>query len=388
MTDPDGAIAGGGLEPEPGPIRAHWFLPTSGDGREVIGWVHSRTATDDPRAVGRPPDLDYLADVARAAERVGFEAVLTPTGTWCEDAWITTAALTQVTKRLKFIVAFRPDSVSPTLAAQMAATYQRMSGGRLMVNVVTGGDDQEQRRFGDWLDHDRRYARTAEFLSVLRGAWSPEPHDLDGEYYRVAGATVGRAPEPQPEIFLGGASAAAAAVSAQHADVHLAWGEPPGQLTEQLDRVREQAAAGTNRRRRVRFGVRFHVISRDTAAEAWREADRLLAGMDKAAIAVAQQKFRDSVSVGQQRMAALHGGRTDRLEVYPNLWAGFGLLRRHAGTALVGSHEQVADRIEEYHRLGVEHFILSGQPHLEEAYHVGEGVLPLLRRRGLLATPQ
>ena len=379
MTEPDSA--GGGT----GPIRAHWFLPTSGDGREVIGWVHSRTATDDPRAVGRPPDLDYLADVARAAERAGFEAVLTPTGTWCEDAWITTAALTQVTKRLKFIVAFRPDSVSPTLAAQMAATYQRMSGGRLMVNVVTGGDDQEQRRFGDWLDHDRRYARTGEFLSILRGAWSPEPYDLNGEHYRVAGATVGRTPDPQPRIFLGGASAAAAAVSGRHADVHLAWGEPPPQLAEQLDRVREQAARAN---RDVRFGVRFHVISRDTATEAWAEADRLLAGMDKAAIAVAQQKFRDSVSVGQQRMAALHGGSTDRLEVYPNLWAGFGLLRRHAGTALVGSHEQVAERIEEYHRLGVEHFILSGQPHLEEAYQVGEGVLPLLRRRGLLGAAE
>lgn len=92
-----------------GPVRAHWFLPTSGDGREVIGWVHSNTATDDPRAVGRAPDLDYLADVARTAERAGFEAVLTPTGTWCEEAWLTTAALTQLTKRLKFIVAFRPD---------------------------------------------------------------------------------------------------------------------------------------------------------------------------------------------------------------------------------------------------------------------------------------
>ncbi|GAA2011019.1 LLM class flavin-dependent oxidoreductase [Catenulispora yoronensis] len=395
MTDPDaGSGPGGPLGPSgssgpdepsgPGPIRAHWFLPTSGDGREVIGWVHSGTATDDPRTVGRPPEPDYLADVARAAERAGFEAVLTPTGTWCEDAWITTAALTQITKRLKFIVAFRPDSVSPTLAAQMAATWQRVSGGRLMLNVVTGGDDQEQRRFGDWLEHDRRYARTGEFLSILRGAWSGTPYDLEGEHYRVAGATVGRAPRPRPELFLGGASAAAAEVSAHHADVHLAWGEPPPLLAEQLDRVRERAARAG---RRVRFGVRFHVIARDTAAEAWSEADRLLAGMDQEAIAVSQRKFRDSVSVGQQRMAALHGGRTDRLEVYPNLWAGFGLLRRHAGTALVGSHEQVADRIEEYHRLGVEHFILSGQPHLEEAYQVGEGVLPLLRRRGLLAAP-
>ena len=142
----------------------HWFLPTSGDGREVVGWVHAKTATGDPRAVGRAPDFDYLADVARAADRLGFESVLTPTGTWCEDAWITTAALAPLTRRLKFIVAFRPDSLSPTLAAQLAAAFQQVSGGRLLLNVVTGGDDEEQRRYGDWLDHDRRYARTDEFL--------------------------------------------------------------------------------------------------------------------------------------------------------------------------------------------------------------------------------
>jgi alkanesulfonate monooxygenase len=378
-------------------VRVHWFLPTSGDGREVIGWVHSNTATDDPRAVGRPPDLDYLADVARAAERVGFEAVLTPTGTWCEEAWVTTAALTQLTKKLKFIVAFRPDSVSPTLAAQMAATYQRISGGRLLLNVVNGGDDEEQRRFGDWLEHDQRYARTDEFLSILRGAWGGgvgsdggrgggidkgKPYDLEGKYYQVKGATVSRAPDPIPEILFGGASAAAAEVSAKHADVHLAWGEPPPALAGQVTAIRERAE---ELGREIRFGVRLHVITRDTSTEAWAEADRLLAAMDPKAIAVAQEKFRRSVSVGQQRMAALHGGNSDRLEVYPNLWAGFGLLRRHAGTALVGSHEEVAERIEEYHSIGVEHFILSGQPHLEEAYQVGEGVLPLLRKRGLLA---
>jgi alkanesulfonate monooxygenase len=354
--------------------RFHWFLPTSGDGREVVGWVHSRVATDDPRAVGRAPDFDYLADVARAADRLGFESVLTPTGTWCEDAWITTAALASLTSRLKFIVAFRPDTVSPTLAAQMAATFQRVSGGRLLLNVVNGGDDEEQRRYGDWLDHDRRYARTDEFLTVLRGAWSGAPFDFEGEYYRVAGATVGRVPEPVPGIFLGGASDAAAEVSARHADVHLIWGEAPDGVKEQMDRVRKYATADAS----PKFGVRFHVITRDTPEQAWAEADRLLEAMDPRAIAVAQERFRASVSVGQRRMAALHGGSKDALTIHPNVWAGFGLLRRHAGTALVGSHQQVAERIEEYRALGIEHFILSGQPHLEEAYRFAECVLPLL----------
>ena len=365
---PDG---GGG-----GP-RFHWYLPTSGDGRDIVGWAHSRVATADPRAAGRAPDFDYLADVARAADRLGFESVLTPTGTWCEDAWITTAALVPLTSRLRFIVALRPDSVSPTLAAQMAATFQRVSGGRLDLNIVTGSDEEEQRRFGDWLDHDQRYTRTDEFLSVLRGAWGSVPFDFSGTHYQVAGATVGRPLDgPPPRVYLGGASPAAARVSARHADVHLTWGEPPAAIALRLDEIRKEAEALD--RPSPRFGIRLHVITRDTAAEAWAETDRLLAAMDPAAIAVARRRFEASTSVGQQRMTALASGGSTRLEVSPNLWAGFALLRRHAGTALVGSHEQVAERIAEYHALGIEDFVLSGQPHLEEAYAVGEGVVPLV----------
>ncbi len=355
----------------------HWFLPTSGDGHDVVGWVHAKTATDQPRQVGRAPDFGYLADVARAADRLGFESVLTPTGTWCEDAWITTAALAPLTRRLKFIVALRPDALAPTLAAQMAATFQQVSGGRLLLNVVTGGDEVEQRRYGDHLDHARRYERTDEFLRVLRGAWSGAAFDFAGAHYDVAGATVGRTPEPAPTLFLGGASDAAARVSARHADVHLAWGEPPKAVAEQMQRVRD-AAEALGLERVPRFGIRFHVITRDTERQAWAETERLLDAMDPEAIAVAQRRFRASASVGQHRMAALHGGSKEGLEVYPNVWAGFGLLRRHAGTALVGSHAQVAERIEEYRALGIEHFILSGQPHLEEAYRVAENLLPLL----------
>ncbi|ACU71686.1 Alkanesulfonate monooxygenase [Catenulispora acidiphila DSM 44928] len=374
-TDSRGPRPGDG---DRGP-RVHWYLPTAGDGRDIVGWAHSRTATDDPRAVGRPPDPGYLADVARAAERLGFESVLTPTGTWCEDAWITTAALTAQTSTLTFIVALRPDSIAPTLAAQMAATFHRQSGGRLALNIVTGSDEQEQRRFGDRLEHDRRYERTEEFLRVLRGAWGAEPFDFRGEHYDVTGATVGRRLDgPPPTVYLGGASPAAADVSARHADVHLAWGEPPKAVAAQLDGVRERAAALD--RPAPEFGIRLHVITRDTAAEAWAQADRMLAALDPEAIAVARRRFAASTSVGQRRMTALTDGGADRLEVAPNLWAGFALVRRHAGTALVGSHQQVAERIAEYRALGVEHFILSGQPHLEEAYTVGEELLPLLRK--------
>jgi alkanesulfonate monooxygenase len=362
-------------------LQVHWFLPTSGDSRNVVGAGLRSYDGDAPPGPFRTPDIDYLAQVARAAEQLGFTAVLTPTGTWCEDAWLVTAALTQHTERLKFLVAFRPGFTSPTLSAQMAATYQRLSRGRLLLNVVTGGDADEQRRFGDWLSHDERYDRTAEFLTVVRGAWSGTPFDLEGRHYRVAGATVARPPDPVPPLFFGGASPAAERVAARHVDTYLAWGEPPPLVEERIRRVAGLAAEAG---RSLTFGVRLHVIARPTTAEAWAEAGRLLAAMDPDAIASAQERFARSESVGQRRMVSLHSGTAADLEIYPNLWAGYGLVRGGAGTALVGSFEDVAERIEEYHALGMDHFILSGQPHLEEAYWFGEGVLPLLRARRLL----
>jgi alkanesulfonate monooxygenase len=363
-------------------IRLHWFLPTSGDGRTIVERFHANRS-QGPSAQ-REPDLDYLAQVARAAERQGFEGVLTPTGTWCEDAWLTTAALIRETTRLKFLVAFRPGVISPTLAAQMAGTFQRLSDGRVLLNIVTGGDAVEQRRFGDWHDHDARYARTDEFLTIVRGVWSGTPFTFEGEHLRVEGATTLAAPDPVPPIYFGGSSPAALPVAARHADVYLTWGEPPAQVAEKIGKVRELAGD-----RPIRFGVRLHTISRDTSAEAWAEAQKLLDALSPEQVAKAQAQLAASESVGQQRMVALHGGRTDGgvrgLEIHPNLWAGVGLVRGGAGTALVGSHSEVADLIEEYHSVGVSEFVLSGYPHLEEAYWFGDGVRPELARRGLLA---
>jgi alkanesulfonate monooxygenase len=173
-------------------------------------------------------------------------------------------------------------------------------------------------------------------------------------------------------------------VAARHADVYLTWGEPPDQVARKIDWIRREAAAAG---RTPRFGIRLHAISRDTAAQAWAEAERLLAALDPAVIESVQSGLARSGSEGQRRMLALHGGRTDALEVSPNLWAGVGLVRGGAGTALVGSHAEVAERIEEYHAMGIEEFVLSGHPHLEEAYWFGEGVLPLLRRHGLWRHP-
>ena len=363
------------------PIRLHWFLPTTGDSRsdlshgDAVGARPGQELGPDQRRA----DVAYLGQVARAAEQSGFEAALTPISSWCPDPWVLTTALTQQTERLKFLVAFRPAFLSPTLAAQMAATYQRVSGGRLLLNIVVGGDDAEQRRYGDFLSKDERYAQAGEFLSVFRAAWEGE-HDFAGEHVRVEGAHVPDAPA-RPLIYLGGSSPAALEVAARHVDTYLTWGEPPAQVAEKLDRVR---AAAAQEGRELRFGIRLHVITRDTEEEAWQEADRLLRGLDPAAIERAQAKLAASQSEGQRRMVALHRGSTENLEVSPNLWAGVGLVRGGAGTALVGSHEQVADRIAEYHDLGIDEFVLSGYPHLEEAYRAGEGLVPVLTERGLL----
>ncbi|WP_409431405.1 LLM class flavin-dependent oxidoreductase [Mycobacterium sp. SMC-16] len=371
-------------------ITLHWFLPTNGDSRtdlslgNAVGGAGSRA---DAFGADRAPDLDYLSLVAGAAEKLGFTGALTPTSSWCEDAWVFTAALTQLTEHFKYLVAFRPGLQAPTLVAQAAATYQRISRNRLLLNVVTGGDDVEQRRFGDYLGKSERYERAAEFLTIFRQLWSGEPVTFTGKHLSVENATIIPA-DTWPDIYLGGSSAEALEVAAEHADVYLTWGEPPAQVAEKLDAVRHQVKNLGRARRAagdLRFGIRLHVISRPTEEEAWAQADKLLAGLDPESIKRAQQVQRSSQSEGQRRMSALHGGRTDNLEVSPNLWAGIGLVRGGAGTALVGSHEQVADRIAEYHELGLDEFILSGYPHLEEAFAFGEGVIPILAERGLLA---
>jgi alkanesulfonate monooxygenase len=356
----------------------HWFLPTNGDSRDIVGGGHG---TPVGAAGGiRPLTIGYLGQIARSAEQLGFVGALTPTGAWCEDAWLTTAMLSQVTERLKFLVAFRPGLLSPTLAAQMASTFQRLSGGRLLLNVVTGGESHEQRSYGDFLDKDARYARADEFMGIIRALWRGETVDHHGEHLRVEGAKLSRLPDPVPEIYFGGSSKAAGPVAAAHSQVYLTWGEPPAQVGEKLAWIRSLNPG-------LRFGIRLHVIARDTSDAAWAEADRLLQHVSPADIATVQAGLRRSESEGQRRMLELNQGSRDGLVVSPNLWAGVGLVRGGAGTALVGSHTEIADRIEEYAALGISEFILSGYPHLEEAYWFGEGVLPELRRRGVWSHP-
>jgi alkanesulfonate monooxygenase len=367
-------------------VKLHWFLPTYGDSRHIVGGGHGTPA--GAAHSDRDASIDYLASIVRAAESFGFTGALIPTGAWCEDAFVTAALLARETTSLAFLVAFRPGLVSPTLSAQMAATFARHAPGRILLNVVVGGEAHEQRAFGDHLDKDARYARCDEFLDVVRRLWAGETVTKDGAHINVEEASLATLPNPVPPLYFGGSSPAAGPVAARHADVYLTWGEPPAAVREKIEWIRKEAA---DEGRTVRFGIRLHTISRDTAAEAWSQADKLIAALDDETVRSAQAGLSRSQSEGQRRMRALHeANRADgswrearNLEIAPNLWAGVGLVRGGAGTALVGSHSDVADRIAEYAEVGIDEFIFSGYPHLEELFWFGEGVVPILRERGL-----
>jgi len=347
-------------------VQCFWFLPTLGDERYI-----------GTKKQSRPSTASYMQQIAQAADRLGFRGVLLPTGPTCDDAWIVAASLIPVTTRLKFLVAVRPGVTSPTVSAQMAATFDRFSNGRLMVNIVAGGDPIESRGNGLFLNHDERYEATDEFLDIWRGVMRGETVSLQGKHVTVEEARLVRGPvqDPYPAIYFGGSSAPAIEIAGKHVDVYLTWGEPPAAVAEKIAAVRASAARFN---REVRFGIRLHVIVRETTAEAWRAAEDLIRYVDRAAIAKAQAKYDTFDSEGQQRMNRLREGNGSNLEVSPNLWAGIGLVRKGAGTALVGDAETVAERMREYEAVGVDTFILSGYPHLEEAYRVAELLFPLL----------
>ena len=350
----------------PSRVNVFWFIPTHGDGR-YLGTAEG----------GRATDLDYLSQIARAADQLGYYGTLLPTGKSCEDAWIVASTLVPQTRRLRFLVAVRPGLQPPTLAARMTSTLDRLSGGRVLINVVTGGDPVENKGDGIFLSHAERYEVTREFLHAYKALLAGETVTTNGKHVRIEGGNLLFPPvqAPNPPLYFGGSSEEAIEVAAETIDKYLTWGAPPAMVAVKIARVR---AAARRRGRPVSFGIRLHVIVRETSEEAWAAADRLIANLDDATIAKAQEIFARMDSVGQSRMSALHGGRRDKLVIGPNLWAGVGLVRGGAGTALVGSAEEVAARMEEYRAVGVDSFILSGYPHLEEAYRFAELVFPLL----------
>ncbi|WP_292008605.1 FMNH2-dependent alkanesulfonate monooxygenase [Chryseobacterium sp.] len=347
-------------------MKILWFIPTYGDSRYIGSDIGARNT-----------DIGYLKQVAQAVDELGYYGALLPTGRTCEDSWVIASALSQVTKHMKFLVAVRPGLSLPSMAARLAASLDRISNGRVLINVVAGGDPTELAADGIFLNHDERYAVVDEFLEIWRNLMSGEEFSFNGEYLQAEKAQLflQSIQKPYPELYFGGSSSAGMNVAAKHADVYLTWGEPPALVEEKINKMRKVAAL---QGKTVRFGIRLHVIVRETEEAAWSAANSLIKYVTDEGIQAALQVFKRFDSEGQKRMTELHQGSRDNLEISPNLWAGVGLLRGGAGTALVGDPHTVAQRLKEYADLGIEEFILSGYPHLEEAYRFAELVFPLL----------
>lgn len=356
-------------------MQLFWFLPTHGDGR-YLGTMRG----------GRHADFSYFKQIAQAADSLGFEGMLIPTGRSCDDPWVIASALAPLTSRLQFLVAVRPGIMEPSVAARMTAALDRVSAGRLLINVVTGGDPAELAGDGLFLDHDERYLLTKEFLYIWRRMLGGETVSFEGKYLKVTGARLMFPPtqKPHPPLYFGGSSDAAHELIAQEGDLYLSWGEPPSSVAEKIAEVGRLVA---KKGRTIRYGIRLHIIVRETETAAWDAARELISHLDEATIAAARRTFARHDSVGQRRMFKLAHESNGELEVSPNLWAGIGLVRGGAGTALVGSPQQVAARMREYAELGIETFILSGYPHLEEAYRVAELLFPLLARSDSIKPP-
>jgi alkanesulfonate monooxygenase len=355
-------------------LNIFWFIPTFGDSRHL-------GSSQGTRAL----DPDYLKQIGVAADTLGYDGVLIPTGRSCEDPWIVASYLAAVTRKLKLLVALRPGLLHPAVAARQAATLDRLSGGRVAFNLVAGGDSAELEGDGLFQNSKERYDSAREFVTLWReiiaASHEDKSVDFDGEHYKAKNAkllfpTVQR---PYPPLFFGGSSEAAHDLAAEKVDLYITWGETPKAVAEKIADVRKRAA---KHGRTVRFGIRLHVIVRETEEQAWAAAEDLISKLDDKTIETAQSALTKLDSEGQRRMSALHKGGKARtraeLEISPNLWAGVGLVRGGAGTALVGDPHTVAVRIKEYADLGIDTFVLSGYPHLEESYRVAELLFPLL----------
>ena len=348
------------------PIDFLWFLPSAGDQRYLASTEGARAASPD-----------YLKQIAMAADQLGFSGALLPTGAHCVDAWITAASLAPVTERLRLLVALRPGLTLPAESVRQAVALDRISNGRLLLNVVTGGSTELLEKDGIFLGHRERYEQTAEYLDIFRALGRGETVTREGQYLSIKKGRLEFpfVQKPHAPIWFGGSSDIAREIAAEHVDVYLAWGEPPALLKEVVDDVRARAA---RHGRTIRFGIRLHFIVRETEGAAWDAANELIKHVTDEDIARFQSAISKTESVGQARMRDLHKGSRADLEVSSNLWAGIGLVRTGAGTALVGDPATIAERLEEYAAIGIDTVIGSGYPHLEEAYRVAELLFPHL----------
>lgn len=347
---------------------------------QFIGMIGHRLSSETLDASGPIFDKAYISRFAQVHEDAGFDRLLV--GYWSDqpDGFLVTALAGLSTSRIKFLLAHRPGFVAPTLAARKLATLEHLLDGRLALHVISGGSDAEQRKDGDYLDHDQRYARTDEFLEVVRKVWTEEqPFDHQGTYYQAQGAFSAIKPLQKPHlpVYFGGSSQAALEVAGKHADVFALWGESLQQTRETIAAVRAEAA---RHGREIQFSVSFRPIIADTEDAAWAKAEAILGTarqrLERAGPVLAQKPQ----SVGAQRLldTVAQGERVDE-----RLWTGIAALvgGGHNSTALVGTPEQVADALLAYYDLGVTTFLIRGFDPVNDAEDYGRELLPLTRAK-------
>lgn len=345
---------------------------------EFIGFIGGHSASETHPRSGPVLQPDYVEKVARAHEQAGFDRALVAFHSNSPDSTLIAAHAASVTRNLKFLIAHRPGFAAPTLAARQFATFDVLNGGRTAVHIITGGDDVELRADGSYIGKDERYARTDEYLDVVRQEWTQEkPFDYDGSYYQVQGAysAVKSPQQPHIPLYFGGSSPAAIKVAGKHADVYALWGETYEQVREVVKQLRAEAA---RHGRTIRFSLSLRPILADTETQAWARAERIL----EQATALAEKNGfvrREPPNEGSRRLlaAAAQGSRLDK-----RLWTGIaGLLGAQGNsTALVGTPEQVAEALLDYYDLGITTFLIRGFDPLEDAIDYGKRLIPLTRK--------
>lgn len=336
---------------------------------EFVGLVSTRAQSEIHPPAGPVVDVGYTRALARAHEQAGFDRVLIGYQSSMPDGFIVAADVLAHTEHLG-VLSHRPGFVAPTVAARKLATLDQFSEGRLAVHTISGGDDQEQRRDGDYLDHDARYRRTGEYLQILRDIWTTEgPLDHQGEFYSFEGAYSEVRPVTQPHIpiYFGGSSDIAIEIAAKHADVYALWGEPLADAAAHIERVKE-AAARYGRNPGISLSLRPILAS--TEDEAW---DRAYAILDTINSNVSSSLFspRNPTNVGSLRLleAAARGDVHDK-----RLFTATAKATGAAGnsTALVGTPDQVVDSLLDYIDIGVTTILIRGYDPLGDAEAYGE----------------
>jgi alkanesulfonate monooxygenase len=328
----------------------------------------------------RKPTLETISNLIDTAGELGFSSLLTATNyhSYLENFTAATAALAR-SKNAGLLVAVRTGMFDAAMYAKMVSTLATLFPGRVRINIVTGSSTAENAMYGDYSPHEERYERTREFMKVLRLFWEHNgPINYESKYYNYTGAVLEPKPSERIPLYFGGASEQAMRIAAELADVYLIWGEPMEMVKKRVARMDELALEYG---RTVKYGLRTHMIVRETEAEAIVAAERMISKIDPQVRENFVKSYNKVDSTGQGNQIKMLAGALERGDLFiePNLWAGVGMARSGVGVAIVGDPKQVAAKIQSYVDIGISSFIFSGYPHLDECRRFGEMVMPLVK---------